>query len=148
MRRRSGDSSVSSCRRTLAGGNLDEGEGGGSTELACGDRGEESSTVVAGSDVLRIGQGDWLVEGLLLALCAFEGEVLEMGEIKTESGLVGEDLAALRERGVGILDVVRQDAGLETGLASRGRLVGIVVALTAGNDNWYVSALGMVSEHS
>lgn len=64
-------------------------------------------------------------------------------EIKTESELIGEDLV-LRERGVGILDVVRQDAGLETGLASEERLVGIVVVLE-GNDNWYVSA--PTSEH-
>lgn len=70
-----------------------------------------------------------------------------MGEVKTESGLVGEDLVVLRERGVGILDVVRQNAGLETGLASGERLVGIVVVLMEENDNWYVSALGMVSEH-
>lgn len=65
-------------------------------------------------------------------------------EIKTESELIGEDLV-LRERGVGILDVMRQDAGLETGLASEERLVGIVVVLMEGNDNWYVSA--PTSEH-
>lgn len=65
-------------------------------------------------------------------MCAFEDEDLETSEVKTESGLVGEDLAVLRGRGVGILDVVRQDAGLETGLASGERLV---VALTEGKDN-------------
>lgn len=72
---------------------------------------------------------------------------MEADEVKTESELVGEDLAVLRERGVGILDVVRLEADLETGLASGERLVGIVVALTEGNVNWYVSASGMVSEH-
>lgn len=82
---------------------------------------------------------------MLFVLCVFEGEVLEADEVKTESELVGEDLAVLRERGVGILDVVRHEADLGTGLASGERLVGI--ALTEGNDNWYVSASGMVSEH-
>lgn len=75
---------------------------------------------------------------------------MEADEVKTESELVGEDLVVLRERGVGILDVVRHEAGLETGLVSRERLVGIVVALTEGNDNWYVapvSAPGTGSEH-
>lgn len=80
-------------------------------------------------------------------MCAFEGEDFGTSEVKTESGLVGEDLVVLRERGVGILDVVRQVAGLEIGLASGERLVGIVVALTEGKDNWYVSAAGMVSKH-
>lgn len=77
-------------------------------------------------------------------MCAFEGEALGADEIKTESELVGEDLV-LRERGVGILDVGRQDAGLETGLASGERLVGTIVVLMEGNDNWYVSA--PASEH-
>lgn len=73
---------------------------------------------------------------------------MEADEVKTESELVGEDLVVFRERGVGILDVVRHEAGLmETGQVSRERLVGIVVALREGNDNWYVSALGMVSGH-
>lgn len=142
MRRRSAGERASSW------GSLDGDEGGSSAELACGDTGEGISTVAA-SDVLRIEQGDWLVlEGLVFVLCAFEGEVLVADEIKTESELVvGEDLAVLRERGVGILDVVRHEAGLETGLASRERLVGIVVVLTEGNDNWYVSAPGTISEH-
>jgi len=37
--------------------NLDEVEVGSSTELVCGDTGEEISTIVV-SDVFRLGQGD------------------------------------------------------------------------------------------
>lgn len=73
-------------------------------------------------------------------MCAFEGEALRTAvhrddEVETESELVGKDLAVFRDRGVGILEVVRGNAGLETGLVSRGRLVATVVALREGNDN-------------
>lgn len=54
-----------------------------------------------------------------------------MDEVETESG--DEVLAVLRERGVGILDIVREDVGLESeGLAS----IGAIVVLTEGKDNW------------
>lgn len=71
---------------------------------------------------------------MLLKLDAFEGEALRADEVKTESG--GEVLAVFRERGVGILDIVREDIGLESGgLASREGPIGAVVVLTDGKDN-------------
>lgn len=57
-----------------------------------------------------------------------------MDEVKTESE--GEDLTILRESGVGILDIVREDVGLESeGLASREGPIGTVVVLIVGKDN-------------
>lgn len=145
VRRRSAGSSVSSWRRAFPEMSLDEGEEGSTSCSAgpdCVDVGEEEddSTTVAQvgsavSDVLLTGLEVWLVEDLLLALDAFEGEALEADEVETESG--GEDLAILRERGVGILDIVREDVGLESGgLASREGAIGTVVVLTEGKDNW------------
>lgn len=139
VRRRSAGNSVSSWRRVFPEMSLDEGEEG-STSCSAGLGEEEDSTMVsqvgrAVSDILRIGLEVWLVEDLLLALDTFEGEVLRADEIKTESE--GEDLAILRERGVGILDIVREDVGLENGgLVSREGPIGVVIVLTEGKDNW------------
>lgn len=88
------------------------------------------------SDVLLTGLEVWPVEDLLLAPeDAFEGEALRADdEVETESG--DEVLAVFRDRGVGILDIVREDVGFESGgLASTEGPIGAVVALTDGKDN-------------
>ena len=80
---------------------------------------------------------------MLLALpCAFEGEALSAAvhgadEVEAKSELVvGKGFAGFRGRGVGILETVRENAGLVIGLVSGGRLIAtVVVALREGNDN-------------
>jgi len=148
VRRRSAGSGVSSWfSRALAAESLDEvkGSANSSAEFTCGVTGEEDSMVAqaekAVSLVLGIEQEIWLVEDLLFALCIFEGETLKaaadkVDEFEVQSELVDEDLTVFRERGVGILDAFRTDAGLDPELTSNEReLVGTVVALTAENDN-------------
>lgn len=151
VRRRSAGRITSSWYRALAVGSLDERHGGmtWSTKLICEDTGVDSTIAQAengtSDDVFGI-EHIWFVEDLLLAVC-FEGEAFGVpaiteDEVGTESEVVGEDLVAFRGSGVGILDAAREDKALETGLDSRGRLVGTVVALREGNDNWQVSVTG------
>jgi len=159
VRRRSAGSSASSWfSRALVAESLDEvkGSANSSAEFTCGVTDEDSMVAQAEktvSLVLGIEQEIWLVEDLLFVLCTFEDEALratadKVDEFEVQSELVDEDLTWLfRERGVGILDVFRVDAGLDPELTSNEReLVGTVVALTAENDNWWVSAVGMFED--